>query len=97
MKKLFIIDGNSLANRAFYAIPMLADSDGVYSNAVFGFINCIIKLILEHKPDYMVVAFDHSRKTFRNEIYGDYKANRKKMPNELAMQFPILKNVLNSK
>ena len=96
MKKLFIIDGNSLANRAFYAIPMLADSDGVYSNAVFGFVNCIIKLVLEHKPDYIVVAFDHARKTFRNDIYDQYKATRKKMPEELAMQFPILKNVLNA-
>lgn len=96
MKKLFIIDGNSLANRAFYAIPMLADSDGVYSNAVFGFVNCVIKLIVSHSPDYIVVAFDHARKTFRNDIYDGYKATRKPMPSELAMQMPILKDVLTS-
>ena len=94
MKKIFIIDGNSLINRAFYAIPLLADSNGVYSIAVFGFINCITKLIVSDKPDYMVVAFDYARKTFRNEIYSDYKGTRKKTPEELIMQFPILKNVL---
>ena len=69
MKKLFVIDGNSLINRAFYALPLLADSNGVYSNAVFGFINCLIRLILQHKPDYIAVAFDHARKTFRNDIF----------------------------
>ena len=69
MKKLFIIDGNSLINRAFYALPLLANANGVYSNAVFGFINCVIKLINDNKPDYMAVAFDYGRKTFRNQRY----------------------------
>ncbi len=96
MKKLFVIDGNSLINRAFYALPLLADSNGVYSNAVFGFINCLIRLILQHKPDYIAVAFDHARKTFRNDIFEMYKGTRKKTPDELGMQFQILKDILKS-
>ena len=96
MKKLFIIDGNSLINRAFYALPLLASSNGVYSNAVFGFVNCLIKLIVEDNPDYFVVAFDHARKTFRNEIYADYKGTRKPTPTELLPQFDILKEILHA-
>ena len=94
MKKLFIIDGNSLMNRAFYALPVLANKDGIFLNAVFGFVNCVIKLIAENKPDYFVVAFDHARKTFRNDIFDGYKANRKATPDELRSQFPIVKEVL---
>lgn len=93
-KKLFIIDGNSLMNRAFYALPLLANKDGIFSNAVFGFVNCVIKLITESRPDYFVVAFDHARKTFRNDIYDGYKANRKATPEELRSQFPIVKEML---
>ena len=94
MKKIFIIDGNSLMNRAFYALPLLANANGIYSNAVFGFLNCIIKLMSENKPDYFVVAFDHARKTFRNELFVDYKAGRKETPPELKSQFPIIKQAL---
>lgn len=94
MKKIFIIDGNSLVNRAFYALPLLANSEGVYSNAVFGFVNCLVKLISENNPDYLVVAFDHARKTFRNEIFADYKGTRKETPTELRPQFAILKDML---
>lgn len=93
MKKLFIIDGNSLINRAFYALPLLSNG-GVFSNAVFGFVNCLLKLIVDDKPDYLVVAFDHARKTFRNEIFSDYKGNRKGTPEELKSQFPLLKEIL---
>lgn len=96
MKKIFIIDGNSLINRAFYALPLLANSNGVYSNAVFGFVNCLIKLIGENKPDYILVAFDHARKTFRNELFDMYKGTRKETPTELRSQFPILKDILNA-
>lgn len=96
MKKIYIIDGNSLINRAFYALPLLSNSDGVFSNAVFGFVNCVVKLITEQKPDYMVVAFDHARKTFRNEIYSEYKGTRKPAPAELLPQFDILKQVLSA-
>ncbi len=94
MKKLILIDGNSLINRAFYAIPLLTNSDGEYCNAVYGFCNIILKIINEQKPDLMAVAFDMGYPTFRHEFYTDYKATRKGMPNELATQLPILKNIL---
>ncbi len=96
MEKLFIIDGNSLINRAFYALPLLTNSNGVYSNAVFGFVNCLTKLITEENPTHIVVAFDHARKTFRNNIFEAYKGTRKATPPELLSQFPILKEVLNA-
>ncbi|MBQ2021366.1 MAG: hypothetical protein II211_02950, partial [Peptococcaceae bacterium] len=74
MKKLVVIDGNSLANRAFYAIPMLSNSKGIITNAVYGFTNMLQKLIQQEQPDYLAVAFDVSRKVFRHEQYADYKA-----------------------
>ncbi|MBE7082677.1 MAG: DNA polymerase I [Clostridiales bacterium] len=94
MKKIFIIDGNSLINRAFYALPLLTNSNGIYTNAVFGFVNIIVKLITENKPDYMVVAFDHARKTFRNQMFEAYKGTRKETPQELRTQFATLKEIL---
>ncbi len=94
MKNLLVIDGNSLANRAFYGVPLLSTKEGVFTNAVYGFMNILVKAITENKPDYIIVAFDHSRKTFRNEMYSEYKAGRKQMSDELRMQFPILKQVL---
>ncbi|MCL2540528.1 MAG: DNA polymerase I [Firmicutes bacterium] len=94
MERLFVIDGNSLINRAFYALPPLAASNGKVYNAVFGFVNIVLRLITEHKPDYLIVAFDVGRKTFRNAIYNEYKATRKGMPAELAAQLPVLKSVL---
>ncbi len=94
MDKLIIIDGNSLINRAYYALPPLLTKDGHIYNAVFGFTNIIIKLLTEHKPSHMVVAFDAGRKTFRNDIYGDYKGTRKPMPEELRCQLEPLKNLL---
>ena len=94
MKRIFLVDGNSLANRAFYAMPYFTNSKGEPSGAVFGFANLIIKLITEEKPDGIVVAFDHARKTFRNDIFADYKGNRKATPEELTKQFPIIKEML---
>jgi len=94
MKKFVVIDGNSLINRAFYALPPLAASNGKIYNAVYGFTNILIRLITEHKPDYIAVAFDAGRKTFRNDIYADYKGTRKGMPEELAQQMPVLKDLL---
>ena len=94
MKDLVIIDGNSLVNRAFYALPLLATSTGKIYNAVYGFCNILIKLITEDKPDFIVVAFDAAKKTFRNEMFKDYKGTRKGMPEELAVQMPVLKDVL---
>ena len=72
MEKLVIIDGNSLINRAFYALPMLTNFNGEVSNAVFGFTNIIVKIINEIKPKYMCVAFDYGKKTFRNNIFDGY-------------------------
>lgn len=92
--KLLIIDGNSLAFRAFYALPPLSNFEGVVSNAVFGFCNMLVKAIEEVKPKYIAVAFDYGKKTFRNDMYSEYKGNRKETPADLKLQFPILKEVL---
>lgn len=94
MDKLLIIDGNSIANRAFYALPFLSNHQGNPSGAVFGFANILIKLLQEEKPNKVLVAFDHARKTFRNEIYNEYKMQRKPSPSELISQFPIIKEML---
>ena len=94
MKKFIVIDGNSLINRAFYALPLLTNSQGEYSNAVYGFCNMLVKAIQEHSPDYIAVAFDRKEPTFRHKLYADYKGTRKGMPEELAMQMPILKKIL---
>lgn len=94
MEQFLIIDGNSLINRAFYALPLLSNSKGEFSNAVYGFVNILTKAILELKPKYIAVAFDHGKHTFRTDIYKDYKSTRKGMPNELAVQMPILKKLL---
>ena len=95
MKKFLIVDGNSLANRAFYAMPYLSNIKAQPSGAIFGFANILIKLIVEQKPDYIAVAFDHSRQTFRTEIYKDYKGTRKETPLDLSKQFPFIKEMLN--
>lgn len=96
MAKLLLIDGNSIANRAYYALPFLSNNEGKPAGAVFGFANIIIKLLQEEKPDHIVVAFDHARKTFRNEIYSEYKMQRKPSPQELISQFPVLKQMLDA-
>lgn len=96
-EKLMIVDGNSILNRAFYAIKgpkMLTRADGTPTNAVFGFINILNKYLEEEKPDYLAVAFDLKAKTFRHNLYDGYKADRKGMPDELAAQMPIVKQVL---
>ncbi|MBQ5857414.1 MAG: DNA polymerase I, partial [Peptococcaceae bacterium] len=87
-------DGNSLANRAFYAIPILSNSKGVITNAVYGFTNMLMRIIKQEQPDYLAVAFDVSRKVFRHEQYADYKAQRKGMPEELRGQMDLIKDVL---
>lgn len=94
MKKFLIVDGNSLANRAFYAMPYLSNIKAQPSGAIFGFANILIKLILEQKPDYIAVAFDHSRHTFRTDIYKGYKGTRKETPLDLSKQFPFIKEML---
>lgn len=94
MEKLLIVDGNSLANRAFYALPPLQNQNGEYSNAIYGFVNILLKFINEQKPTHIAVAFDHSRHTFRTDMYAEYKGTRKAMPDELRFQMPILKQLL---
>lgn len=94
MEKLLILDSNSLMNRAFYALPPLTNSEGISTSAIYGFMNMLLKMKEEIKPDYIVAAFDRKAPTFRHKEYSDYKAGRKKMPAELAMQFPIIKDIL---
>ena len=97
MKKFVVVDGNSILNRAFYGImssKMLQTADGTYTNAVYGFLAILFKLIEDVNPDYLAVAFDVKHPTKRHELYKDYKGTRKGMPDELAVQLPIIKNVL---
>ncbi len=96
MEKLVVIDGNSLINRAFYALPLLSNKDGEYSNAVYGFTNMLLKVIQEANPTHIVVAFDYGKKTFRNDLYKEYKGTRKGTPDELKPQFAILKRLLDA-
>ncbi|MCL6087181.1 MAG: DNA polymerase I [Actinobacteria bacterium] len=94
-KKLILIDGNNIAYRAFYALPQtIATSTGIITNAVYGFTTMVLKLIDEQKPDNIIVAFDSKMPTFRHDLFKDYKAQRKKMPDELAGQFQLIKAVL---
>lgn len=98
-EKIMLIDGNSILNRAFYGLQgkqLLATSDGLYTNAVFGFLNILHKYLEEEKPDCLCVAFDLKAPTFRHKEFADYKANRKGMPQELAVQVPVIKEVLDA-
>ena len=94
MKKIMILDGNSLLFRAFYALPPLKTKKGQYTNAVYGFLSMLYKLIDTYTPEYLCVAFDPEKPTFRHEQYKDYKANRQKAPNELVEQFKLIRDVL---
>lgn len=89
--KVFLIDGNSYIHRAYHAIPLLTTSFGVPINAVFGFVRMIFKILKNFKPEYFCICFDSDKPTFRHEIYKEYKATRKKLDNELKVQFPIVK------
>lgn len=96
-KRLVIIDGNSLINRAFFAIQQrLTNKDGVPTNAVYGFLNMLFKVIEDYQPEFLSVAFDMKAPTFRHSAYSDYKGTRKGMPDELAVQMPILKEILDA-
>ncbi|MBQ8229518.1 MAG: DNA polymerase I [Clostridia bacterium] len=94
MEKLVLIDGNSLLNRAFYATPVFTTKDGLPTNGVFGFVKLLLKIISDKAPTHVAVAFDVHAKTFRHKMYDEYKAGRKPMPDDLAAQFPVLKDVL---
>ena len=99
MKKFVVIDGNSILNRAFYGIGganMLKTSDGIFTNAVYGFLAIMFKLIEDVSPNYIAVAFDVKSPTKRHEMYKEYKATRHGMPDELASQMPLIKEVLSA-
>ncbi len=93
-EKIYLLDGHSLAHRAYYALPMLTNSDGEYTNSVFGFTKMLLSLIDEKSPEYLAVAMDKEGKTFRHEEYEEYKADRKETPDELKPQFNKIKKVL---
>ena len=95
MQKLVLIDGNSLINRAFYAMPLLSSKDGVYTNAVYGFMNMFFKMLTDEKPTHVAVAFDVHAKTFRHELFTEYKGTRKPSPPELPPQIELLRSLLN--
>ncbi|MBQ2312425.1 MAG: DNA polymerase I [Firmicutes bacterium] len=97
MDKIVIIDGNSLVNRAYYAIqrPMIT-KDGMYTQGIYGFLSMLFKIMADYSPTHMLVAFDRKAPTFRHKEYVDYKAGRKGMPEELAMEMPVLKDILDA-
>ncbi len=94
LQTFILIDGNSLLNRAFYAMGIFTTKDGLPTNGIFGFVKLILKIIEDRKPDYFAVAFDVHEPTFRHKMYKDYKGTRKPMPQELVVQVPILKELL---
>src|SRR5690606_33838294 len=96
MDKLIVIDGNSIANRAFYALPLLSNSSGLHTNAAYGFTTMLLKLIEDEKPTHMLVAFDAGKITFRHKEYADYKGGRAKTPPELSEQFPLIRELIDS-
>ena len=83
-------------NRAFYGVPDLSNSEGLHTNAIYGFLNILFKLLEEEKPEYLTVAFDVKAPTFRHEMYPEYKGTRKPMPQELHEQVPVMKQVLHA-
>lgn len=93
-ERLLILDGHSLMYRAFHALPLLTNSEGLHTNAIYGFANMLLRMKEEIEPDYIVAAFDRKAPTFRHEEYKEYKAGRKPMPDELAEQFPVIKDML---
>lgn len=92
--KIVLIDGHSILNRAFYGIPDLTNADGLHTNAIYGFLNIMFKILDEETPDYLTVAFDVHAPTFRHEMFEDYKGTRKPMAEELRQQVPVIKEVL---
>ena len=94
MEKLVLIDGHSILNRAFYGVPNLTNSEGIHTNAVYGFLNIMFKILEEEQCDHLAVAFDRKESTFRHNMYSDYKGTRKPMPEELREQVPLMQEVL---
>lgn len=94
--KLLLIDGNSIAFRAFYALPLLHNEKGIYTNAVYGFTNMLLKVLEEQQPTHALVAFDAGKTTFRHDTYREYKGGRQKTPPELSEQIPYIQEVLDA-
>ena len=92
--KLMVLDGNSVINRAYYGVRALTTKDGFFTNAIYGFLNILEKLRTEEQPDALCVTFDLKAPTFRHLAYDGYKATRHPMPDELAMQLPMMKDIL---
>ena len=95
-EKIVLIDGHSILNRAFYGLPDLTNAEGLHTNAVYGFLNILFKILDEEKPEYLAVAFDVHAPTFRHKMYEDYKGTRKPMAEELRQQVPVMKDVLHA-
>ena len=95
-KKLVLIDGNSIAYRAFFALPLLNNDKGVHTNAVYGFTMMLMKILEEEKPTHVLVAFDAGKTTFRHETFREYKGGRQKTPPELSEQFPFIRELLDA-
>lgn len=95
-KKIVLIDGHSILHRAFFGIPDLTNAEGLHTNAIYGFLNILFKILDEEKPDYLTVAFDVHAPTFRHKMFADYKGTRKPMAEELRQQVPVMKEVLKS-
>ena len=93
-QKLVLIDGHSILNRAFYGVPDLSNAEGLHTNAIYGFLNIMFKILEEEKPEYLAVAFDVHAPTFRHKMYEAYKGTRKPMPEELSEQVPVMKETL---
>ncbi len=94
MNKILLVDGHSILNRAFYGLPDMTNSKGEHTNALLGFVNILLKVLEEEKPTHMAVAFDVHKKTFRHEMFAEYKGTRKGMPEELKTQVPLMKELL---
>ena len=93
-EKIVLIDGHSILNRAFYGVPDLTNAAGLHTNAIYGFLNIMFKILEEEKPAYLAVAFDRKEPMFRHEMYAAYKGTRKPMPEELREQVPVMKELL---
>ena len=94
--KIVLIDGHSILNRAFYGLPDLTNAEGLHTNAIYGFLTIMFKLLEEEKPEYLTVAFDVHAPTFRHKMYAEYKGTRKPMADELRQQVPVIKEVLHA-
>ena len=96
MNKLVLIDGHSILNRAFYGVPELTNSRGLHTNAVYGFLNIMFRVIEDEGADHLAVAFDLKEPTFRHKMYDVYKGTRKPMADELRQQVPLIKEMLSA-